>query len=84
MHQEILRRYDEVISTKASKINLLELEGNLHNQLHRINAIPFIEKKVEGIVKHVETMINENEQRFELINSSISLEISNAVKKAIK
>jgi hypothetical protein len=31
LHNEILRRYDEVISTKASKINLLELEGNLHN-----------------------------------------------------
>ena len=29
-------------------------------------------------------MLNENEQRFELINSSISLEITNAVKKALK
>jgi hypothetical protein len=29
-------------------------------------------------------MVNENEQRFDLINSSISLEISNAVKKAFK
>lgn len=29
-------------------------------------------------------MIGENEQRFDLINSSISLEISNAVKKAFK
>jgi ubiquinone/menaquinone biosynthesis C-methylase UbiE len=39
---------------------------------------------VENIVKHVEQMVSENEQRFDLINSSISLEIANAVKKAFK
>lgn len=29
IHSEILRRYDEVISEKASKFNLLELEGRI-------------------------------------------------------
>ncbi len=38
MHAEILRRYDEVITTKASRFNLLEIEESIHAQKQRIDA----------------------------------------------
>lgn len=84
MHAEILRRYDEVLSEKASKFNLLELEDNLRKQAARLEQIKLIEKRVENVQQKAEKMRKDNEMRFDYINSSLSVEIMNAVKKALR
>lgn len=84
MFGQILRRYDEVLSEKASKINLMELEGNMRTQLKRIDVVGDIERKIDQLTEYVHTVKSETDVHFEMINKTISVEIMNAVKKAIK
>lgn len=84
IHSEILRRYDEVISEKASKFNLLELEGKIKMQAGRIDTFSVVEKRLDTIGARVEKQRKDNEARFDIINQSISIEIMNAVKKAVR
>jgi Zn-finger domain-containing protein len=68
IHSEILRRYDEVISEKASKFNLLELEGSIKLQSLRIDHVGAIEKRVDTIIARQEKQRKDTEARFDIIN----------------
>lgn len=84
IHSQIIRRYDEVISEKASRISVLDLEDQIHKQGQRIDAYHIIEKRVEMIIGRIEKMKKDNEMKFDLIDHSISMEIVKAVKKTVK
>ena len=46
---KILRGYDEVLSQKASKINLLDLEEKTHLSLKRVDLVKVIEDKMDSL-----------------------------------
>lgn len=83
-HAKILRGYDEVLSQKASKINLLDLEEKTHIQLKRIDVVGVIEAKMDNLEELVKSLKSETEEHFDTINKTISVEILGAVKKAVK
>ncbi len=43
MFGQIIRRYDEVLSEKASKVNILQMEDTMHTQLKRIDVVDKVE-----------------------------------------
>ena len=81
---KILRGYDEVLSQKASKINLLDLEEKTHLSLKRVDVVGVIEDKMIALQALVETLKTETEEHFETINKTISVEIMGAVKRVVK
>lgn len=83
-HAKILRGYDEVLSQKASKINLLDLEEKTHIQLKRIDVVGVIEAKMDNLEEVLGSLKAETEEHFDTINKTISVEILGAVKKAVK
>lgn len=84
LHSQILRGYDQVLSQKASKINLLDLEEKTRQSLKRIDVVGIIEGKMNNLEQLVESLKTETEQSFETINKTISVEITGAVKRVVK
>ena len=73
----IIRRFDEVLTTKASKISLYELESKIKRELE-----PDIAKMYTLIKNNTEEVDRQN-KRFEDYTTMMSREIRNAVKKAL-
>jgi hypothetical protein len=84
LHSQTLRGYDQVLSQKASKINLLDLEEKTRQSLKRIDVVGIIEGKMNNLEQLVESLKTETEQSFETINKTISVEITGAVKRVVK
>lgn len=76
-HLGIIRRFDEVLTTKASKISLYELESKIKRELE-----PDIAKMYTLIKNNTEEVDRQN-KRFEDYTTMMSREIRNAVKKAL-
>ena len=53
-------------------------------QSQRIDTYGIIEKRVETLQARLEKQRKDTEARFDIINQSISIEIMNAVKKAVR
>ena len=81
---KILRGYDEVLSQKASKINLLDLQEKTRLSLKRVDIVGVIEEKMNILQSFVESLKSQTEHHFETINKTISVEIMGAVKRAVK
>jgi uncharacterized protein YqgV (UPF0045/DUF77 family) len=76
-HMGIIRRFDEVLCTKASKLSLYELESKIKRELE-----PDIAKMYNLIKQNTEEVLQQN-VRFDDYTTMMSREISNAVKKAL-
>ena len=57
-----------MISSKASRFNLMEIEDTLRKHMQKIDSFQVIEKRVEKIMARIEKMRKENDQRFDFIN----------------
>ena len=75
-HLEIIRRYDEVISNKASKHSVIELDKNMSQKYNQ---------QIDDLLK----LINENvhninvqKERFDEFGKALTAEIYQAVDKA--
>ena len=84
IHSQILRGYDQVLSQKASKINLLDLEEKTRQSLKRIDVVGIIAEKMNNLEQLVESLKTETEKHFATITKTISVEITGAVKRVVK
>ena len=73
----IIRRFDEVLCTKASKLSLYELESKIKRELE-----PDIAKMYNLIKGNTEEVVQQN-VRFDDYTTMMSREIRNAVNKAL-
>nr|ACK37611.1 putative reticulocyte-binding protein 2 [Kahliella matisi] len=83
-HSEIIRRYDEVISEKASKFMVTQIQTEANRTFAKNEQIQGFEEKVEQMKRFVEELSKNNEEKFEAINQQFSNEIINAIKKVLK
>jgi|LauGreDrversion4_2_1035121.scaffolds.fasta_scaffold250566_1 hypothetical protein len=81
---EILLRYDEVITEKASKFQISELREDLYRNFTKIVYSEDLSEKLTSQKNYIEMMHKENMEKFEEINKFVSVEIYTAVKKAVK
>ena len=73
-HKDIIRRYDEILTDKASKHSLYELETKLK---HKFKPL------IKGVQERVEqnlSLIREQKQYFEAFREMISSEVYSTIK----
>jgi len=68
IHSQILRHYDEVIAQKASKVDVLAVEDQIHEQNKRFDVHGQVEKRVEALMARIEKMKKDNEMKFDMID----------------
>ena len=79
--KEIIRRFDEVLLTKASKISFEELQNRLADYTQKIEHLEFVEKEAAFHENTNTSFKNINESLIDLSNK-LDIEIKLAVKRA--
>jgi len=81
---DILLRYDEVITQKASKFSVDELRQNAWDTFAQIPQFVSCQSKVDEIFENVQAIHKTTLDKFDEVNKALTVEIFSAVKKAIK
>jgi hypothetical protein len=84
IHAEIIRGFDESICGKASRMNVLEVEGHVRKLQQNVELLLSMDKRLDATIARQEKLRKDNENRFDIMNQTISIEIINAVKKQVK
>eukprot|EP00347_Sterkiella_histriomuscorum_P007336 403349342 len=84
IHDDIIQRYDEIISEKASKWSLTEFKQEVNDNYTKLMKSIEQELKLQDIEKKVVEIQKNNKDQFDSLNKAFSYEIVNAVKKIQK
>ena len=81
-HTQILLRYDEILSDKASKFQVFELREEMHKNFSKIKQVQTLDTFLKEQKVFVMSMQEETQRQFQEMNENITIEIYQAVKKA--
>eukprot|EP00347_Sterkiella_histriomuscorum_P000145 403376999 len=84
IHDQIIRRYDEVISDKASKWNIQELSAEISNNFSKVQLTNQLQIQIQQLQTEILSFKKDSEDKFDTLNKQISQEIILAVKKVQK
>ncbi|CDW71850.1 UNKNOWN [Stylonychia lemnae] len=83
-HNEIIRRYDEILSEKASRWALTELRNEIIGNYAKTSQTNEYQKAIDGLRIIIDSNQKDNEDHFDSLNKSLTQEIISAVRKAQK
>ena len=80
----MIRRYDEVISQKATKLSLIEVEKKAYHKFARKDDVFDIKQEHESRLDSQLASIEKLDKMLAFLNSNLSKEIYSAVRKVSK
>lgn len=79
-HHEIIRRYDEVISDKASKIAIKEIYGHFNKYLSMTEYCQ-LSSSFESEFSHIKSTVESFQDSLQKMNEVVEMEIKSSVRK---